>query len=164
MNIALPARMHTPALSAPRGRGGYSLAEVLIVLVIMGIAVAMAVPRIQGVVKVSSVQGALNRVATDLNYARIRAIRSGARATVTISSDGKSYVVAVDPGAASTETRTVSLKADYPDLVLSPVSGVVTFDSRGMLATGGTNVVRATRQGRTDSLTVSGIGMIYREF
>ncbi|HYH80360.1 MAG TPA: GspH/FimT family pseudopilin [Longimicrobium sp.] len=150
--------------SAPRGRGGFSLAELLVVLVIMGIAVAMAVPRIQGAVKVSSVQGALNRVAGDLNYARVRAIRSGTRARLTISADGKSYAVVVDPGAAGGESRTVSLRVDYPDLVLSPTAGAVTFDSRGMLVTGGTNVVRATRQGRTDSLTVSGVGMIYREF
>jgi len=158
--------MHTTAYHPPRGRGGFSLAEILIVLVIMGIAAAMAVPRLQGLVKTSSIQGALNRVAADLSYARIRAIRTGSRAQLAIASDGKSYTVVEDPaGAAPVTRKTVNLSLEYPDLVLSPAPGVVSFDSRGMLrATGGINVVRATKQGRTDSLRVSGVGMIYRDY
>lgn len=165
MNLALAMGMHTTAYHPPRGRGGFSLAEILIVLVIMGIAMAMAVPRLRGMVRTSSIQGALNRVAGDLSYARIRAIRTGARTQVSIASDGKSYTVVEDPAGATPVTRkTVNLKLDYPDLVLSPAPGVVSFDSRGMLRAGGTNVVRATRQQRTDSLRVSGVGMIYRDY
>jgi prepilin-type N-terminal cleavage/methylation domain-containing protein len=157
--------MHTTVYQPPRGRGGFSLAEILIVLVIIGIAAAMAVPRLRGVVRSSSIQGSLNRVAADLSYTRIRAIRTGARAQLSIASDGKSYTVVEDPAGTPVTRKTVNLKLDYPDLVLSPAPGVVSFDSRGMLRTAsGTNVVRATRQGRTDSLRVSGVGMIYRDY
>jgi prepilin-type N-terminal cleavage/methylation domain-containing protein len=156
--------MHTTAPHHPsRGRGGFSLPEMLIVLVIIGIAIAMFVPRFQGVTRAASVQSALNRVAADLALTRMRAIRTGAPARLAISSDGKTYRVIVDPTAALPDTyKTVKLSLEYPDLVLSPTSGVVSFNSRGMVS--GNTTLKATRQGRSDSLKVSGVGVIYRDF
>lgn len=154
--------MHTPAHHPLRGRGGFSLPEMLVVLVIMGIATAMIVPRLQGVAKVSSVQGALNRVAGDLSFARIRAIRNGARAQVVIASDGKSYTTTVN--TTTPETRTTSLAKDFPATVLSPAGGTVTFDSRGMLVTGSTATITATNQGRSATVSVSGVGIVYRNY
>lgn len=137
----------------------------LIVLVIMGLALAMFIPRLQGVAKVSSVQGAMNRLAGDLSLARVRAIRNGVRARVAIASNGKSYRVIVDPAGASPDTTTVvDLADEYPGTVLSPGGGMVTFDSRGMLVTGGTTTVTATRETRTATVTISGVGVVYRDF
>lgn len=135
----------------------------LIVLVIIGIAVAMFVPRFQGVTRTASVQNALNRVAADLALTRMRAIRTGAPTRLSISSDGKTYRVIVDPTAAAPDTfKTVKLGLDYPDLVLSPTSGAVNFNSRGMVS--GNTTLKATRQGRVDSLKVTGVGVVYRDF
>lgn len=156
--------MHTPAHHPLRGRGGFSLPEMLIVLVIMGIATAMIVPRLQGVAKVSSVQGALNRLASDITFARIRAIRNGARAQLVIASDGKSYTTTVNAGGTGSETRTTSLAKDFPATVLSPTGATVTFDSRGMLVTGSTPTITATNQGRSATITISGVGVVYRNF
>ncbi|HEU4561979.1 MAG TPA: GspH/FimT family pseudopilin [Longimicrobium sp.] len=154
--------MHTPAHHPLRGRGGFSMPEMLVVLVIMGIATAIIVPRLQGVAKVSSVQGALNRVAGDLSFARIRAIRNGARAQVVIASDGKSYTTTVN--TTTPETRTTRLGKDFPATVLSPAGGTVTFDSRGMLVTGSTATITATNQGRSATVSVSGVGIVYRNY
>ena len=138
--------------------------EMLVVLVIMAIATAMVVPRLQGVAKVSSVQGALNRYAGDVSLARIRAIRNGTRARVAIATGGTRYYVIVDPTGASPDTiGDVNLAREYPATVLSPV-GNVTFDSRGMLVTGSTTAVTATRESRTARVTISGVGVVYREF
>lgn len=138
--------------------------EMLVVLVIMGIATAMIVPRLQGVAKVSSVQGALNRFAGDVSLARMRAIRNGARAQVVIASDGKSYTTTVNAGNTGSSTRTISLARDYPATTLSPAGGTVTFDSRGMLVTGSTATITATNQGRSATVTVSGVGVVYRNY
>jgi prepilin-type N-terminal cleavage/methylation domain-containing protein len=165
MNLALHVGMHTPAFHPPRGRGGFSLPEMLIVLVIMALALAMFVPRLQGVARVSSVQGAMNRLAGDMSLARVRAIRNGVRAQVSIAPNGRSYRVIVDPAGASPDTTTtVDLADEYPGTVLSPAPGTVTFDSRGMLVAGGTTTVTATRETRTASVTISGVGVVYRDF
>ncbi|HET7460866.1 MAG TPA: GspH/FimT family pseudopilin [Longimicrobium sp.] len=157
--------MHTPARHPSRGRGGFSLAEMLIVLVIFGIAAAMIVPRLRGVVRVSSIQGALNRVANDISYTRIRAIRTGSRAQLVVGATGKTYTVTTDPyGTARKVEKTVNLALDYTDLVLSPANDTITFDSRGMLLSTSSSKVKATRQGQTDSLTISGVGRVYREY
>lgn len=137
----------------------------LIVLVILGIAAAMVYPSLRGVARVSSIQGALNRVAGDIAYARIRAIRTGSRAQLVVSATGKTYTVTVDPSGADRKVeKTVNLALDYPDLVLSPVNDTITFDSRGMLLRASSSRLKATRQGRTDSLTVSGVGRVYRDY
>jgi len=137
----------------------------LIVLVIIGIALAMIVPKLRGVVRVSSIQGALNRVANDISYARIRAIRTGSRAQLVVGSTGKTYTVVTDPSGTDRKVeKTVNLALDYPDLVLSPTSATISFDSRGMLISNSASKVKATRQGQSDSLTISGVGRVYRGF
>jgi|SRR5215213_9497608 len=156
--------MHTHSCAPHRHRGGFSMAEVLIVLVIIGIAIAMAVPRMQGVLHESSLQSALNQVASDITLARLRAVRAGTRAALVVNSAGTGYTVVVDPsGATPTTFKTVSFATDYKGLTLSPVNNSVTFDSRGMLVQG-SGTIMATRQGRTDSLTVTGVGRVYRVY
>lgn len=157
--------MHTPARLPFRGRGGFTLAEMLIVLVILGIALAMIIPKLSGVVGVSSIQGALNRVATDIAFTRIQAIRNGQRAQLVVGSTGKTYTVVTDPNGANRKVwKTENLALDYPDLVLSPGPATISFDSRGILVSGSTTTISATRQGRTDSLTISLVGRVYRDY
>ena len=156
--------MSIPARALRAGREGFSLAEMLIVLVILAILASMAVPRIEAWVQVSATQGALNGLATDLNVARIRAIRTARRVTVTVASTGKAYTVVVDPTGTNTTYKSVSLATDYPGLDLTPHGATITFDSRGMMTSGSTSTLTATRNGRSSSLTISGVGRIYRGY
>jgi prepilin-type N-terminal cleavage/methylation domain-containing protein len=153
--------LHSRALL--RRRGGFTLAEMLIVVVIIGIALAMAVPRMQGVLHESALQGALNRMASDLTLTRLRAVRSAARTSLTINAAGTGYTVVVDPTGTPETIKTVSFATDAKGLVFSPANTSITFDSRGLLVTA-TTTIKATRQGRTDSLMVSGVGRIYRGY
>ncbi|HSU13193.1 GspH/FimT family pseudopilin [Longimicrobium sp.] len=155
--------MPTPARAPSAGREGFSLAEILIVLVIMSLLTAMALPRIQGMVQVSSIEGGLNGVATDLAVARMRAIRTARRVTTTISADGKSYTIVVDPAGTPTTLKTVAFSTNYPGLELTPHSAVISFDSRGMTS-GTTSTLTASRGGHSATLTISGVGRIYRGY
>lgn len=146
-----------------RRRGGFTLAEMLIVLVIIGIALAMAIPRMQGVMHEASLQGALNQVASDLTLTRLRAVRGDARASLAINAAGTGYVVIVDPTGTPDTLKKVSFANDAKGLTFSPTGTSVTFDSRGLLVTG-TATIKATRQGRIDSLMVTGVGRIYRGY
>lgn len=162
-NISLAAGMDIHSRALSRHRGGFSLAEVLIVLVIIGIALAMAVPRMQGVVHESALQGALNQMASDLTLTRLRAVRGATRASLSINAAGTGYSVVVDPTGTTDTVKAVSFASDAKGLVLSPASSSITFDSRGLLVSG-TSTIVATRQGRSDSLNVSGVGRIYRGY
>src|SRR5437868_3447851 len=155
----MSTRTHGPL----HGRGGFSMVEILVVMVLMAITSAMILPKIAGMIGENALQGALNRVATDLTLARIRAIRGGSRAVLAVSADGGSYYVIVDPTGRPDTVKRVKLSSDYKGLTLSPVGGSITFDSRGMLLSDSTKL-KATRQSRSDSLWVSGVGRIYRAY
>ncbi|HKP74435.1 MAG TPA: GspH/FimT family protein [Longimicrobiaceae bacterium] len=155
--------MHIYSRAPHRNRGGFSLAEILIVLVIIGIALAMAVPRVQQALHQSAIRGALNRVATDITLTRLRAVRTSRRAMLLVNGSGNGYTVIVDPTGTPQTFKTVSFSNDYKDLTLSPVNDSIVFDSRGMLIAG-TGTIKASRQGRSDSVTVSGVGRVYRRY
>lgn len=145
---------------------GFSLAEMLVVLVIIGIALAMAVPRLQGVARVSSTSGVLNQLASDLNLARVQAIRDAAQVTLKISDTGKGYTVTEALRSGGTKTLTsYSVTRDYPAVTLTPLSQTVVFDSRGMTSAGTTGWTISAKHGAmTKTLTITGVGRIYRDF
>lgn len=142
-----------------RERRGFTLAELLIVLVIMAIVTAMALPRLEGMVRVSAVDGAANRLAADLQYTRVWAIRNGWPTRLSLGSTG-SYTVYEDPTGANRTIRTVNLSRDYPGVTVT--AAAITFDSRGMLSSGD-NTITVSRQGKSATLTVSGVGKVYRD-
>lgn len=115
-----PARRH----SAPReGAGGFSLIELMIVLVVMGILAAVAIPsyqayvskgrRADAVAAVTSVQQAQERLrANQPNYAEqlsdlgISATSAGGHYAVALSSaDAVGYVVVVTPTSGGLQSN-----------------------------------------------------------
>lgn len=155
-------------------RGGWSLVELLVVLVIAGIAAAIVAPRMEGMLAVMRVRGAANRLAADLAYTRHLAVRTGRRARLVLerSADcptppravvaGHRYrIVVASPDSVAVR---VDLRVDGGRLCLSSnQSAEVVFNSRGLLA-GFNNRTLTLRQGAAPprTITLSAVGRILR--
>ena len=70
--------------------GGFTLIEIIIVVVILGIAAAMAVPMFSGAADMQ-LRSAANRIAADLDYAKGLAVTHQQPFTVVFSTAGESY-------------------------------------------------------------------------
>lgn len=154
-----------PTTLSLRSRSGFTLAEVLAALVIFGILLAIAAPRMTGIVKSAGRSSVTNQLAADLSLTRMRAMRAGNRARLVINTAGTGYTVELRgrDGALVEQVKTVSLTRDYPGLTLSPANDSVVFDGRGLRRSGATTIV--AMQGSTslrDTLTISALGKVNR--
>lgn len=154
--------MHTSLRSRIRDRHGYTLAEILAVLMILGILTAIAAPRVSGMFATNQVKSVLDRFSSDVAFARMRAIRSGRPATVASTSTWSYAVVATRTDGAVDTVKKVNLLTDYPGLTMTTFA--ITFDSRGVLKSGSTQSVSASRDGQTNAVSISSVGRVYREY
>lgn len=160
-----------------RRRAGFTLAEIALVVAIIGIAAAIAAPRMAAMVAHARTRAAANRVAADLAYVRATAVREGARARLVIepSADcprprvgaaGHRYrLVRTAPGDDTLVSR-VDLRSGGGRLCLaSNRSSEVVFNSRGLLAAP-QNRTLVVRQGTylPDTLTLSLVGRVLRRY
>lgn len=157
-----------------RGRGGFTLVEMMAALLVLGLASAMAAPRMDGALGALRVRSSLQRVAGDLAYARQLAVRTGQRARLRVipSLDcaapqgwtaGAGYVVIAGTGVDSVVVRT-DLRAGSGRICLSSnQSGEVVFTSRGLLAGFNNRTMVVSAGARVaDTLLVSSLGRVLR--
>lgn len=160
--------MHYKSPHSFGSRAGYSMAEILAALVIVGILTAIAWPRLSGIGGVSSRKGALNQLTADVGLARMTAIRSGNEAQVRINTAGTEYSVVVrDTTGAFRTVKTVRLTRNYPGVTISPTNDSLVFDSRGLrrsLTAKKSLVISHSVRGTTarDSLVISPLGKVNR--
>lgn len=153
MNRILPARLRT--------RRGFTLPEMVLVVVIIGIMAAMAGPRLLRWVQVAGQRGAANQVIADLQYARVQAVRQGQTVSLRID-NATAYRVTVDDanGNVVRTLKTMNMALTYRDAALDPAAGRIGFDSRGMLRTP-LNGVTVARGNVRRTVNVSTVGRIY---
>jgi prepilin-type N-terminal cleavage/methylation domain-containing protein len=147
------------------GRAGFSMAEMLIVIMLIGILAAMGAPKVSGMFRANQPKRVLDRITADISLARMRAIRSGRTAGVRATSATR-YVVYVTNAAGGADTiRRVDIGSDYRNTVtVAPSNFVVVFDSRGVAKTSSSSAITASRDSRTDSLLISPVGRMYRVY
>ena len=117
-----------------RREAGFTAAEILVVLTIVGILVAIAIPSMSRMLATQAVRSAAYDLTADLTYARSEAIARGQNISLKAASgtDYKQGWTIEDP--AATKLRTQAARG--ADIVFVGSGGTLTFDKTGRVTTG----------------------------
>lgn len=156
-------------MSIARGTRGFTLLELLTVLVVLAVGASLAAPRLNAMTSRMRARAALDQVALDLYHARMLAIREGTRTVMRFSRRGDrsechaaGYTVVVRTVPERTAWTTVLDLPPSACLRLGTVDSV-TFNSRG-LPDGVGRKVRLEQGEYSDSLTFSLLGRTFRYY
>lgn len=110
---------------------GLTLVELLIVMAIMMICLAVAMPDIATFSSGYKLKAVTREVVTDLQLARLLAVKENKNFRVTFFPN--SYqVIRIDPAAGDTVAKSRSFSPEYPDIRLTNENADITFDPRGL--------------------------------
>ncbi|HEX6040738.1 GspH/FimT family pseudopilin [Longimicrobium sp.] len=158
-----------------KGRAGFTLHELMIVVGLIGIVVMFVVPRLEGWAVRARTRGAVNRVASDIAYTRQLASRTGQGARLVLERGGgcpapsgwtAGYRYQIRSGGPDSIKARRDLRADGAPLCMAANgSGPLAFRSSGLLV-GFSNRTIVLRQGShpSDTLTISVVGRVLRRY
>lgn len=158
--------------SARRPPRGFTLVELLIVLVLMAIALSVVAPAFGAIADRARTRGALNQLTGDLFYARMLAVRAGRQAVLRFEPDP---ACAPRRGGKAVSRRYRIVVREVPERLVKVVelgdapglclevgrSDSIAFNGRGLLAVQNRKVW-AWRGAVGDSLSLSAVGRTYR--
>ncbi len=135
-------------------RGGFTLVEMSIVVLIVGIFAALAVPKFVGSLCFHRVRAAAERIQADLELARHQARMTGSSQTVEFDVADSSYTI---PGLAPLEPGNSDYSVQLQDslygvtIVSADFGGLtdVEYDGFGMPTSGGSVVIQCSSYQRT---------------
>lgn len=143
-----------------RNRSGYTLAEMMVVLIVFGVITALGIPRLHVAQSSAGLRSARTQTAIYLAQAHAlaiqrgreaRFIRSGNTVTVTVDSSGTQVVYG----------RTHDLSREHGVSIPLTTQDTISFDARGFATNVSTTAkVVLTRDGMRDSVCVAKIGKI----
>lgn len=147
-----------------RGASGFSLFEMLVVIVMIGLMSLFAFPRVVQVFDQSQVRGARQAVLNKFNTARMNARQSG-RSTFLVR-NGTVFWIERSPRVTPLIGSTRDTVGGYLNLRASwgvEATGFdeVRIDPRGLVQ-GAPHTLSLTRNTTTDAISITGFGMVGR--
>lgn len=140
---------------------GFTLIELMIVIVLIGAMAAFAFPRIGDAVTQQGVRSARGAFVALLAKTRGTAIQRGSNASLIISGT-RVYVEATHPVKRDSVQR-VGVMEDFGTrykVTISPTSDTILFDARGIGREANETVITMTRGAYSQTLKVSRIGRV----
>jgi Tfp pilus assembly protein FimT len=138
-------------------------------LVIAGIAMSFAVPSMEGVLRRERVRSAMNRLAGDLEFTRMAAIRNGSSAVLRFvpgpgcpRPGGTGYRIGLK-GSGTLLRRSYAADAIAVCYVTNNADTLV-YNSRGVLAPFNNRTITGVLGTARDTITLSVAGRVYRRY
>jgi prepilin-type N-terminal cleavage/methylation domain-containing protein len=143
---------------------GFTIIEMLLVIVIMGVIATLAFPRLRNSVEKQNVRGAKALFSTLVATARGVAVSRGCPATLNMTVDS-AWVTAcgVSPPAASVQVGTKKLIGDDFSVKLGPSVSTLIYDPRGISTGYQLVTVRIVGATITDSVIINQVGKVIRQ-
>lgn len=132
---------------------GLTVVELIIVMALLTICLAIAMPNIATFSSIYKLKAAAREVATDLQFARLLAVKENQTFQVIFGSSSYQVIRSSDGSVAKSR----SFGPDYPDISLT--NAAITFDSRG-LSNGSSVSVANSRGNKNVSVAPTGRVMI----
>jgi type IV fimbrial biogenesis protein FimT len=148
----------TTGSPARRARTGFSLMEMLIVIVVIGLLLLIVAPRIGPTTARREVSGAAEAFSSIFRQARASAVQM--RQPVTLSFSSGVAALLVSPGG---QLDTVGYPLNFPgDFGLTPTvsSATIVVGATGMVTAGAPFTFTAAKRGQSRTVTITGAGRI----
>jgi prepilin-type N-terminal cleavage/methylation domain-containing protein len=134
-------------------RRGFSLAEILVAIVIFGILAAIAVPQFVAFRPKNRLNGAARQVYSELMWARSKAVNENNAYVVTFPTNQTMQI-------AGSTTKTVNIQSEYSDVTLTSTVSTITFSSRGTADVAPTITLTNPGGSKTVTLRITGTASI----
>ena len=148
---------------------GFTVAEMLVVLVVFAMLLALAIPRIDTGLRRARLQQAKGELTTAHFLARTSAMRYGRPAALRIDAPNARFWVEVDTSLAGGKKDTVGIvhRMSENGVAMTTTRATLCFDRRGLGYAGGAcespdALITFSLSGRTDSIQTSLSGKIIR--
>ena len=147
-----------------RSRQGYTLTEMLIVVVIVGALTMFAIPKFSVVVQRNKLSAAREEITAAIATARAAAVQKGRSATFRIVSGNRIAVtvVSADQSTTTTLVPAKSLMTLYNVSIASATDSAITYDMRGFVTPrlSSTGMIKLRQGARRDSICLTRAGQI----
>lgn len=148
-------------------RAGFTMIEMTMVVIIVGVIGLIAFPRIRGALDSQNVRSARAASSTFVTTARAAAVQRGCRGTLHMRADGRMWVTVctVTPAAGKTldTLGTVEPLGERYSVTVAPSRDSVAFDARGMKSGFERVTVTFAHNDILDSLVVNELGKVVRQ-